>query len=287
LASNSHHHCPELFGVNLGVCSFSSLRKDMEPNFTNIPTDFHRFGSPTSPIKIRPKPPIGVTIALAIIGLVIFVVVVLLLIASCSPSRGPVAVTRTATPTQMQATQTANAPTMSTDATPSPGPSLGVGGNPDPSPTPIPGDTSSNTPLPGVTPSPALPQTFLASDTSHWHYSGVWNFATRGICESDTCEISKQSGATASVTFTGTRVTLLGGRNKNGGIGSLSIVSASGDPMGSAIIDCYSATHGEATLYVSKPLPQGSYTLTITVTGTADTGSGSSKVFLDSIVINP
>jgi hypothetical protein len=287
LAPDSHHHCLEFLGVDTGAHPFSSLRKDMDPNpnFTNIPTDFHRLGNATSPIKIHQKPPIGVTIALAIIGLVIFVVVVLLLIASCSPSHGAAILRVTATPMATHV-QTTEVPTVG-PATPStPGTASGGGGVTGSTPLPA---SATNTPSSGQsTPAPPLsPQTILATNTSRWYYTGAWTVATRAMCESDTCVFSKQSGATASITFTGTHINLLGGKNRNGGIGSVKLTNASGTTVGNAAFDCYAKAGTEATLYTSPALSRGTYTLTITVAGTADAASGNSRVFLDSVVITP
>jgi beta-galactosidase GanA len=117
-------------------------------------------------------------------------------------------------------------------------------------------------------------------------YSGTWFHAntsnsnyTSGDYDS-TESWSATTGSSVSVTFTGTAVQWIGPKDNNGGIAAVSIDG--GTPTD---VDTYNASGKEdqEVLYSTSGLSSGTHTMTITVTGTEDTGSSSATIVVDAI----
>ena len=116
-------------------------------------------------------------------------------------------------------------------------------------------------------------------------YSGTWTHAnssssfTNGDFDS-TESYSTQTGASVSVTFTGTAVQWIGPKDNNGGIADVSI---DGSPAGT--VDTYSAAGKEfqQVLFSKTGLSAGSHTLTITVSGQQDAASSADTIVIDAI----
>ncbi len=116
-------------------------------------------------------------------------------------------------------------------------------------------------------------------------YSGNWTHAgpSAGYTNGDydqTESWSQQTGASVSVTFTGTAVQWIGPKNTNGGIAAVSVDGAS-----PTYVDTYDPCCKEfqQVLFADTGLTQGTHTLTITVTGNKDPQSTADTVVIDAI----
>ncbi|QMU69800.1 right-handed parallel beta-helix repeat-containing protein [Streptacidiphilus sp. P02-A3a] len=91
------------------------------------------------------------------------------------------------------------------------------------------------------------------------------------------------TGASLSFTFTGTAIQYHAVTDTEHGIAS---VSVDGGPA--TLVDLYAATRkGDVDVWNSKPLAEGTHTLTITVTGTKNAASTGTYVTLDRLVVSP
>jgi beta-galactosidase GanA len=116
-------------------------------------------------------------------------------------------------------------------------------------------------------------------------YSGSWTHAgpsagyTNGDYDS-TESFATQTGASMTVTFTGTAVQWIGPKNTNGGIAAVDVDG--GTPVD---VDTYAPGGKEfqQVLFDDTGLSQGTHTLTITVTGEKDTASSADTIVVDAI----
>lgn len=110
-------------------------------------------------------------------------------------------------------------------------------------------------------------------------YAGAWSSGSGcGVqCFWGNDHWSGQTGATATWTFTGTRIALLSVRDTGNGIAAFSV-----DGGAEQTRDYYGAIRmGEQLNYVSPELPYGTHTLRVRVTGTKNPASGSTVISID------
>jgi len=117
------------------------------------------------------------------------------------------------------------------------------------------------------------------SYTGSWTHAGPGAGYTAGDYDG-TESWSTQSGASMSVTFSGTAVQWIGPKNTNGGIAD---VYLDGNLAGT--VDTYAAAGKEfqQVLFSQTGLAQGSHTLTISVTGQRSPASSADTVVIDAI----
>ncbi|MFB4264160.1 glycoside hydrolase family 43 protein [Nonomuraea sp. GTA35] len=114
-------------------------------------------------------------------------------------------------------------------------------------------------------------------------YAGTWQSGSGcgNQCFWSDDHWSGQAGATATVTFTGSRVALLSVRDRGNGIAAVSI---DGGPE--QRVDYYSGIRvGEQLNYLSPVLPRGQHTLRVRVTGERNPASGSTVISMDRIEV--
>lgn len=110
-------------------------------------------------------------------------------------------------------------------------------------------------------------------------YTGTWNSGTgcAAQCFWGDDHWSDEPGATATWTFTGTRIALLSVRDTGNGIAAFSVDGGAEETR-----DYYGAVRmGEQLNYVSPVLPYGKHTLRVRVTGDKNPSSGAAYVSID------
>ncbi|MGW7520210.1 family 43 glycosylhydrolase [Streptomyces sp. NPDC054796] len=116
-------------------------------------------------------------------------------------------------------------------------------------------------------------------------YGGTWNSGTgcAAQCFWGDDHWSDRAGATATFTFTGSRIALLSVRDTGNGYAALSI---DGGPE--TRLDFYGdPRRGEALQYLSPKLPPGNHTLRVRVTGERSPQSGAAFVSVDRAEVYP
>lgn len=116
-------------------------------------------------------------------------------------------------------------------------------------------------------------------------YAGAWSHANGeswSLGSFDKTEsYSATTGATATVTFTGTGIALIAPINSNEGIASISI---DGGPA--TTVDLYDPTKVfRKTVFEKKGLASGSHTITVTVTGTKRAVATAAYVEIDAFIV--
>ncbi|MDL4818484.1 family 43 glycosylhydrolase [Actinomadura opuntiae] len=115
--------------------------------------------------------------------------------------------------------------------------------------------------------------------TGSVRYSGNWSAGTScGVqCYRGNDHYTDQSGAAATITFTGTKIALLGVRDVGNGIAALSI-----DNGPEVTVDYYGPVRdGERVLWVSPQLGAGTHVLRIRNTGTKSSASQATYIGFD------
>ena len=108
-------------------------------------------------------------------------------------------------------------------------------------------------------------------------YSGAWNVSSGADKYGNDDHYSQSVDASASATFTGTQVRLVGARASHHGMAAVRI-----DGGSETMIDLYaSARQDQATIYVSPLLKKGTHTVSVRVTGNRNPQSSGSVVALD------
>jgi hypothetical protein len=126
---------------------------------------------------------------------------------------------------------------------------------------------------------------WLEQDSTAIRYSGTWSPLVDPWNYGGSATLARQAGATAVVTFTGTGIRWIGGRNEWAGIAKITV---DGGP--SELVDLYLApglAATELTIWESRALAPGTHTLTIEATGTANAQSGSSWIWIDAFELKP
>jgi mannan endo-1,4-beta-mannosidase len=149
---------------------------------------------------------------------------------------------------------------------------------PSPSPSSSPSPSRSATPVPSQSSTPA--PTGPVNDTA-FGYSGTWRTGDgTGKYQSDD-HYSDATGATYSLTFTGTRAKVYFTVAPHHGIAAVSI-----DGAPESTVDLYRATRAEQqALFTSPVLAAGSHTVRVRVTGTRNAASTGTVVTADRIDI--
>ena len=91
------------------------------------------------------------------------------------------------------------------------------------------------------------------------------------------------TNARATVTFTGTAVSWIGYRDQWSGIARVYV-----DGLLHSTVDTYAASaQSQAVIYTASGLTEGIHTLAVEVTGTHNSVSGGSWVWVDAFIITP
>jgi len=108
-------------------------------------------------------------------------------------------------------------------------------------------------------------------------YGGSWYTNANAFHSAGSAALAMDLGAQASVTFTGTAVSWIGYRDQWSGIALVYV-----DGVLAATVDTYATTaQAQAVLYSASGLAPGSHTLTIEATGTHNSASGASWIWID------
>lgn len=125
--------------------------------------------------------------------------------------------------------------------------------------------------------------TRIEQDNPAVTYTGVWITASDPTVSGGTAVESNQANATATLSFTGTRVSWIGYRC----VCASGFAEVSVDNAPPVLVDNYSATtEPQAVVFTSAALPRGSHTLTITVTGQYDRAGSTAYVVIDAFDVS-
>ncbi|QIG38529.1 hypothetical protein G5T42_02745 [Microbacterium sp. 4R-513] len=157
---------------------------------------------------------------------------------------------------------------------------------------PAPTQPTPEAPQPAPAPEPAAPQppSSGSPSTARWTidetssklaFAGSWR-ATRSTRDSGgSVSFSASKGSSFSLTFTGTRVSVVARRTPSSGISDVSI---DGVPVGR--IDGYAAdTEYQSTVFASETLPLGEHTITVTVSGSRAAASTGHNLIVDALIV--
>jgi hypothetical protein len=126
---------------------------------------------------------------------------------------------------------------------------------------------------------PGRPVAVLATTDPSWTFTGTWTPRRSGRGEV-VGQVSSEAGATATVTFSGTAVALVGQHGQKGGRAD---VSLDGKPVGQIDNWIPERTFDNDLLFLTD-LPPGAHRLTIVVRGDADPRSGGREVGVDRVI---
>jgi hypothetical protein len=162
-------------------------------------------------------------------------------------------------------------PTVPPRTTPTPTPTATGTAAPTATPTPRP------TGGPTATPTPA-PSVVRYEDTAaQVAYTGTWFTNGSSLHSASNAHLSVDAGSRATLTFTGTAVSLIGYQDEWSGIGR---VLLDGAQVGT--VDFYrTPQRAQAVLYSTTGLAAGTHTLAIEVTGTRNPASGGNGIWID------
>ena len=143
---------------------------------------------------------------------------------------------------------------------------------------------SSTTTTTTTTPPPPATPIRLEQNNSAVAYSGgTWYPKTYSWASGGTITMCMDTNARATVTFTGTAVSWVGYRDQWSGIARVYI-----DGSLHATVDTYGASaQSQAVIYTASGLSEGIHTVAIEVTGTHNSVSGGSWVWVDALIITP
>lgn len=114
-------------------------------------------------------------------------------------------------------------------------------------------------------------------------YTGVWNNYVCTPCSSGNLKVSKQTGAKATFTFTGTGVKWIAAKANKLGIAKVSV-----DGVFQTNVDLYSSTNKvKQAVYQKTGLASGVHTITIEVTGTKNGSATDYFIDIDAFEITP
>jgi peptidoglycan/xylan/chitin deacetylase (PgdA/CDA1 family) len=172
--------------------------------------------------------------------------------------------TTTTTTTTPPTTTTTTVPTTTTSSTTTPPTTTTT------TTTAVP-TTTTTTSAPTSSGPPVAVDDAITSGTNHFSYSGSWTAC--GGCNAgaynNSFQYASTTGASVTLTFTGTQAVLYGYKEQWGGIAAVSL-----DGGASVDRDFYAAAQSLTSVYTSPVLSAGTHTLTMTVTGRT---SGSSR----------
>jgi len=125
--------------------------------------------------------------------------------------------------------------------------------------------------------------TLIQENNSAIAYVGSWYTVSRSFFSGGAAVSSMSAGDTATVTFTGTGISWVGYQDEWSGIAQVYV-----DGALVATIDTYSSPAvGGGTIYKVSNLASGTHKLTIKATGTKNSASAGSWVWIDSFNIYP
>ena len=108
-------------------------------------------------------------------------------------------------------------------------------------------------------------------------YTGVWLPNNSAVNSGGSAVLATNSGSTATITFNGTGITWVAYRDQSSGIAKVYV-----DGVLTATVDTYlSPAQAQAPTYTINGLVSGTHSLMIEVTGTHDTSSNESWVWVD------
>jgi endoglucanase len=175
-------------------------------------------------------------------------------------------------------------PTTPAPSTPAPTPKP----NPTPTPAPVPAPTPTPAPAPNPTapaptPTPTNPTPIKTGswDDQQFTYSGKWQVGPGTAKYKGSDHYSNTAQAAATFTFTGTRVSIYGAKDKMHGNLAISI-----DGQAETIVNTYASKRvDQATLYTSPALAAGAHTIKMRVVGTKSSAATNTYVGIDRIDI--
>jgi hypothetical protein len=140
--------------------------------------------------------------------------------------------------------------------------------------------TTPSSPPPATSSTPARME---QTDRAVVYTSGSWSTNTTAPSSGGSATLCMDSNARATLTFTGTAVSWIGYRDEWSGIARIYL-----DGVMQATIDTYaSPSQARAVVYTASGLAGGVHALAIEVTGTHNTASGGSWVWVDAFDVTP
>lgn len=169
-------------------------------------------------------------------------------------------------------------PVHTEPAAPQPAPAPETEPTPAPAPAPeAPQPPSTELPLP----EPGTTKWTIDETSSKVTYSGTWRTTKATRDSGGSVAYTSTKGASFSLTFTGTRVSVLSRLTASAGISDVAI---DGVPVG--WINGYDPEgEHQATVFRSAELPLREHTITVTVSGSRDAASAGHNLILDALVV--
>jgi hypothetical protein len=125
--------------------------------------------------------------------------------------------------------------------------------------------------------------TFFEEDDPAVSWSGTWSENSLAANSGGSARLAMDAGAQASFSFDGTGASWIGYRDEWCGIATVHV-----DGKLQATVDTHSTSaKARAPLYVVSGLGEGRHSLTITATGTRNTASAGSWVWVDAFSVTP
>ncbi len=142
-----------------------------------------------------------------------------------------------------------------------------------PSPSPSPSPTASPSPSGGR----------IEQTNASVRYDGTWQAQTASIHSAGSAALSAETGAAATLPFSGGSVSFIGYRDQWSGIARVLV-----DGRAAATVDTYAATgQPRVTLFTKTGLGPGAHTISIQVTGTRNRSSHGNWVWVDAFDVAP
>ena len=143
--------------------------------------------------------------------------------------------------------------------------------------------TTTNTPPPTPPPTNTTPYRVAENASAVAYSGGTWYTNTTAGCSGGTCVLAMDTGARATLTFTGTGASWIAYRDQWSGIAQIYV-----DGAQVATVDAYAnPQQSQAVTYSVTGLAEGTHTLAIVATGTHDAASGGNWVWVDSFMVTP
>jgi hypothetical protein len=148
-----------------------------------------------------------------------------------------------------------------------------------PSATTPPTATPTASPTPGPSPTSVPPPARIEDTSTSVVYSGTWFLNQATVHSGGTAHGSVDPGSRATLTFSGSSVTLIAYKDEWSGIGRVFV-----DGALASTVDFYAATgapHAQVPVWTASGLTAGTHTLAVEVTGTANTLSANAWIWVD------
>ena len=143
--------------------------------------------------------------------------------------------------------------------------------------------TASSTSAPAPPPPPPATPIRIEQNSSGVAYTGTWFPKTYAWASGGTITMCMDPNSRATTTFTGTAVSWIGYRDQWSGIAQIYV-----DGVLHGTVDTYAASaQSQAVIYTANGLTEGIHTLAIEATGTHNSVSGGSWIWVDAFIITP